>query len=115
MQAIDVGQQDQTIGTGHFADARSQAIVIAVTDFLGRDRIVFIDNRNYTERKQGLQRTAGIQVATPVFRVIRCQQYLRDLNVMAVEQVLVGVGQKNLAGRGRGLMFFQSPLVICKV
>ena len=59
VQPGDIRQQQQAIRAGHLRDTRRQAIVVAVADFGGRHRVVFVDDRQCTELEQLRQAWRG--------------------------------------------------------
>ena len=46
VEPVDVGEQHQQVGAHHGGDARRQAVVVAVADLGGRDRVVLVDDRH---------------------------------------------------------------------
>ena len=43
IEAVDVRQQNQGVGADHRRHPGRQAVVVAETDFVGGDRVVFVD------------------------------------------------------------------------
>ena len=52
VEAVDVGEQHQAVGAHHAGDAGRQAVVVAVADLGGRDRVVLVDDRHRALRQQ---------------------------------------------------------------
>ena len=50
VQAVDVGQQHQTISLHHRGYACGEAIIIAITNFGRRHRVILVDHRNRIQR-----------------------------------------------------------------
>lgn len=46
VKAIDIGEQDEAFGFHHTRDQRRQSVVVSEFDLFGRDRVVFIQNRD---------------------------------------------------------------------
>ena len=59
VEAVDVGQQHQQVGADHRRDLRGEAVVVAVADLVGGDRVVLVDDRHDAEVEQGLQGARG--------------------------------------------------------
>ena len=108
IKAIDIGQQYQRIGHDQLRDPGSQAIVIAVTDFFGRDGIVFIDDRHDRSVEQVPKGAACIEKPPAVFSVIRRQQNLRRHYSVSSQRFLVGMHELDLTCRGRRLQIFET-------
>ena len=110
IQAIDVGQQNQALRAHHLRYARRQPVVVPVADFRRRHGVVLIDHRHRTERQEGVQGSARVQIAAALFRVAQSQQNLRNGDFVRFQQFLVGVRQANLSHRRRRLALLQPEL-----
>ena len=55
VEAGDVGEQDQQVGARHGGDPRREAVVVAVADLAGRDRVVLVDDRDRAHREETRQ------------------------------------------------------------
>ena len=44
IEAVNIGEQNEKIGTCHCGHARGEAIIVAIADFIGRNRVIFIDD-----------------------------------------------------------------------
>src|SRR3546814_18648376 len=51
VEAVDVGQQDHAARRRGLRDARGEAVIVAKADFLGRDAVIFVDDRHDADRK----------------------------------------------------------------
>src|SRR5690606_34071992 len=63
---------------------------------------------------QGVERGAGIEVAATLLTVLQGQQQLRHGHALFLEQVLVGMGEADLADRRRGLLVLQRQRTTCQ-
>ena len=107
VQPIHVGQQHQAIRTHHLRDARRQPIIVAIADLGSRHGIVFVDDRDGAQAQQRAERTAGIEIATPLFGIAERQKDLRHCVPMSFQHVLPCVRQADLAHGGSRLAFFE--------
>jgi len=71
----DIGEQNQEVGAGHGRDAGGEAIIVAVTYLVCRDRIVLVDHGNSVEPEQCAQSLAGVQITPALFGIAKSQQY----------------------------------------
>ncbi len=107
VETVDVRQQHQQVGADHLGHAGGQAVVVAVADFLGGDRVVLVDHRRDAERQQGLHGGAGVQPAAPRLGVVAGQQHLGRLEAVGFEGLFPGAHEQALAGGGGGLFLGQ--------
>ena len=75
-KAVNVGEQHQQVGPHHRCDARAQAVIVAITDFGGRNGVVFIDHRNGPEFQQRCDCRTCVEIAAPLFGIAEGQQNL---------------------------------------
>ena len=107
VEAVDVGQQHELVGLHHFGDARGKAVIVAETDFRGRDGVVLVDHRDAAEAQQRVQRGARVEVAAAVLGVVERQQQLRGGEVLRRQRLAPGLRQPDLPDRGGRLLFLQ--------
>ncbi len=107
IEAVDIGQQHQHVGAGHLRDAGGKPVVVAEADLGGGDRVVLVDHRHRAEREQLREGGARVQVAAPLFGVVRGQEDLRDGDAVSRQCLLIGVRQANLSGGGGRLLFLE--------
>ena len=74
VEPVDVGEQHQAVGAHHGGDARRQAVVVAVADLGGRDRVVLVDDGQRAERQQRLDGVARVEVAAALLGVAERQR-----------------------------------------
>jgi hypothetical protein len=98
-----VGQQHQHVGLNQVGDERTERVVVPEPDFVGRDRVVFVDDRNHTETEQREQRRARVEITAPVREIFMRQENLRGVQVEARERGFISLHQSHLTDRGRGL------------
>ncbi len=96
IESVDVGEQHERIGADHLRHARGEPVVVAEADFLGRDRVVLVDDRHRAERQQLLERCARIEMAAALFGVVGREQDLRDRDAVLAERLLIGVREADL-------------------
>ena len=65
IKPVDIGQQDQQIGARHGGDARGEAIIVAIADFVGRNRVVLVDPGHRPPFQQFADGRAGVEIAAP--------------------------------------------------
>ena len=99
----DIGQQNQQIGARHGRDARGEAVIVAVADFAGRDRIVLVDDGHGAHGAEARQRRARIEIAPPLLGVLQGQQHLARGDAVRAERLRPGARQRDLADRRRRL------------
>ena len=107
VQAVDVRQQHQTIGAHHLGHSRRQPVIVAVTNFGGRHRVVFVDHRHRPQGQQGIEGTARIEVAAALLGIAQSQKNLRHGDRVGIQQLFVGVREPNLADRRSRLTLLQ--------
>ena len=103
MEALLVGEYHQAIGFDQIGDQRRQGIVVPQPDFIGRDRIVLVDDGHALQVQQGAQRGTRIEVAGAVGEVFVRQQHLGGMQLVAAEDRFVGLHQAGLAHGGGSL------------
>ncbi len=59
VQTALVGEDQQQIRLDEIGHQRRQGVVVAKTDFLGGDGVIFIDDGNHAETQQGAQAWCG--------------------------------------------------------
>ena len=60
VKPVHVGQEHADIGARHERDLRRQPVIVAITDLIRGDCVVFVDNRNRTAPQEGRQRRARV-------------------------------------------------------
>ncbi len=107
VQPIDIRQQDQAIRADHLRHSGCQPVVVAIADFRGRHGIVLIDDRYGAEAQQGVERAAGVEVASPLLGIPQRQKDLRHRDFVHIQQLFISVCEPNLSYGRRGLAFLQ--------
>jgi len=108
IKPVDIGQQDQHVGAGHLRHPGGEAVVVAETDLGGGDRVVLVDHRHGAEAEQLGEGRAGVQMPPPLLGILQGQEDLRDGDVVAGQGLLIGMGEADLPGRGRRLLFLET-------
>ena len=108
-QAVLVRENDQPVGFDEVGHERAQRVVVPHLDLVGRHRVVLVDDRYHAQRQQRLQHGACVQVTPAVSQVFMGQQHLRGLDAVALEGVLVGLGNAHLTNGGRSLQLTHFP------
>ena len=106
-QAGLVGQNHQCVGLDQVGDQRSEGVVVAEPDLLGRDRVVLVDDRDGIELQQGAQRRARVEVPLAIGEVFVREQDLGGVQAMRAKAGLVGLHQAHLTDRRRGLLLVE--------
>ena len=107
IEAVDVGQQHDQIGAHHGADAGGEPVIVAVTDFGGRHRVVLVDDRHRAPFQQFVDGRAGVEIAPPLLGVAQRDQHLAGGNAVPRQRLGPGPRQRDLADRGGGLAVFE--------
>ena len=107
VEAVDVGEQHEAIGAGHGGDAGREAVIVAIADLGGRDRVVLVDDRNAFQLQKLGERVAGVEIAAALLGVAERDQDLRRGEAARAERIGPGMGEGDLADRGRGLARLQ--------
>ena len=71
VEPVDIRQQDQQIGARHGGDARGEAVVVAVADFVGGDGVVLVDDRHRAPVQQLRDGRARIEIAAALLGVLQ--------------------------------------------
>ena len=85
-------------------DERCEAVVVAHPDLVGGDGVVLVDHGQHVEPEQALQRALRVAVVGAADHVVGGEQHLPDGLPVAGERPRVGLGEQELADRGRGLL-----------
>ena len=107
VEAVDVGEEDQGLGRGHHGDPGREPVIVAEADLARGHGVVLVDDRDHAQAQQGLQRGAGVEIAAAGLGVVQRDQHLADAQAAAAEALLIGVGEDDLAHRGRRLLLLQ--------
>jgi hypothetical protein len=107
IEAVDVGQQHQAVARHHRADAGGQPVVVAIADLARRHRVVLVDHRHRGMAQQREQGGPGVEIAPALLGVGERQQHLSGDQRVAAEALLPGMGERDLAHRGRRLALLQ--------
>lgn len=82
-KAIDAGQDDEMFGLYHLGDLGGQPVVVADADFLGRDCVVFVDDRQHVRAQQPVQGILCIEEPTMILEIAQRDEDLRDVDVIS--------------------------------
>jgi hypothetical protein len=85
VEAVDVGEQHQHVGTDHGGDPRGEAVVVAVADLARRYGVVLVDHGHGPDLEELEHRRAGIEVATPLLRVLGGHEDLARCDAVVAE------------------------------
>jgi hypothetical protein len=107
-EALDVGEQDQEIGARHRRHARGEAVVVAVADLAGRDRVVLVDDGDGAHRAEPRQRLARVEIAAALLGVVEGDEHLSRDDPSCRESFRPGPRQGDLADGGGGLAVLQA-------
>jgi len=78
LEAIDTRQNDQIIRLGENRDLGGKPVVVAKSEFLHRNGVIFIDDRNRSALEQAVERVAGIVAAHEAIDVAVREEKLGD-------------------------------------
>ena len=92
-----ISQDDQAIRLDQIRDQRAQSVVVAQTDLVRGDGIVFIDDGHGAQFEQGTQGGPCVQVARTVGQIFVCQQHLCGMQTVCAKNRLVGLHHTCLA------------------
>ena len=89
VERVHVGEEHQSVGDYDVGDQCGESVVVSETDFVGREGIVFVDDRHHAEVKQTVQRAFHIAVLGGTNRIFGSDQNLADANTESTERSLV--------------------------
>lgn len=89
VERVDIGEQNQRVGTHHVRDERGKPVVVAETDLVAGKRIVLVDYRHHTEFEQLGHGAPRIAVLPWLHRVFGGDEQLAHANAVAAERHLV--------------------------
>ena len=95
----DVGEQDQEVRARHGGDPRREAIIVAVADLAGRDRVVLVDDRDCAHGEETAERRARVEIAAALLRVLQGQQDLARDDAVSAERARPFAGERDLSDR----------------
>ena len=107
VKAVDIREQHEKVRAHHHGDAGGEPVIVAEADLVGGDRVVLVDHRHRAEPEQGRDRAARVEIAPACFGILMGEQDLRHRHLVAAEHGLIGVGEADLAARGRRLHLFE--------
>ena len=91
VQAVGVGQQDQQIGLDQEGHLRGQVVVVADAEFVGRGRVVLVDDGHDPPLQQPVERVASVEILGAGTDVERGEQHLGGDHLLVGEELTVGV------------------------
>ena len=103
VEAIDVRQKNQKIGADHGGDASREPVVVAVANFVGRYRIVLVDDRQGAPCQQRIDGGARVEITPPLLGIAKRHQHLTGDDAVARQRLGPGARQCDLPHRGGGL------------
>ena len=103
VEPVDVRQQHQEVGAHHGRDPGSEAVIVAVTDFVGGDRVVLVDDGHRAPFQQLGDGGARVEIAAALLGVAERDQDLAGAHPVHAERRGPGAGELDLADRGGGL------------
>src|SRR5665647_1325091 len=80
---------------------RRQAVVVAETDLVGRDRVVLVDHRDDAKVEQSVQGAPGVGIVRAARDVLSGEQHLADGEVVLREREAVCRDESPLTNAGR--------------
>ena len=92
------------VGLDHVRDLGRETVIIANSDFLGRDRVILVHHRHHAMFEQALDRVADIEEAAALLDIAERHQDLPDNEAMLGGNLAVGVQQEWLTAGGGGLL-----------
>ena len=105
IQAVDIGENYQQIGVHQVGYQRRQPVVVTkyLPDFVHRNNIVFVEDGDNTNVKQGRKGVPHVQIGLPFRQVINGEQGLCHMNTINLEHLLVSMNQAALPDCCQGL------------
>ena len=97
-------EDHEVLGPDHLRHFGGQAVVVADADFLGRDRIVLVHDRDHPGFEQAVDGIAGVEEPPVILEIAQRQQDLRDLETVFMADLLVSVEQQRHPAGGGGLL-----------
>jgi hypothetical protein len=94
-------------GAGHGGNTRGETVVVAVADFIGRNRVVLVDHGHGAPFQQlGNGRTC-VEIAPPLLGILQCHENLAGADAVRAQHFRPDPRQRDLAHGGSGLALFQ--------
>jgi hypothetical protein len=101
--ACDGREQQQHPRPDEHGHLRSERVVVAEADLVGRRRVVLVDHRHGAEREECVERAARVDVRAALADLGAREQDLRSVQAVRVECVLPRALERRLPERRRGL------------
>ncbi len=98
-QAGGVGEQHQEVGAEQVRDQGGQPVVVAETNLVVGDGVVFVDDRDDTKAEKDRQGLAGVQVLVAMDEVEGSQQHLTTDQAVGGQSPVVVIDQMGLPHR----------------
>ena len=105
IKALLIRENHKGIGFNEVCDKGTQRVVVAHLDFIGDDRVIFVDDRHAPQTQDFNQGIPGIEVALAVRKISVRKQNLRCFDAVPGKARLIGLHQPHLAHGRRGLQF----------
>ena len=107
IKPVDIGQQDQQIGARHGGDARGEAVIVAIADFVGRNRVVLVDHGHRAPFQKLGDGRAGVEIAAALLGVLQCHKNLSGADAVSAKHLRPDPRQRDLAHRSGALAFLE--------
>ena len=107
VEAIDAGEDHQMVRLDHLGDFCGEAVIVAHTDFFGRDRVIFVHDWQNIALQQAVNSVLGVQETLALFHVLKGNEHLCDIESKIMGNLFVGVQQQGHATRSSGLFVAQ--------
>ena len=105
IQSVNIGHQDQKICADECCHDRRKPVIITELDFVGGNRIVFVDDRHCSQSQKLLKGILGIDPGILIRHGILCQKHLRRNVVVLRKEPLVHHHEAGLSYRRVSLLF----------
>ncbi len=107
VEPVNVGQKHKAVCRHHAGHARSEPVIVAVTDLGSGHGVILIDDRDRPELEKCLDRVSRVEVAPSLLGIAERDKDLRRREASLAENGLIGMRKVDLSDRGRGLRLFK--------
>jgi hypothetical protein len=107
IEAVDIGQQDQQIGARHGGDAGGEAVIVAIADLVGGDRVVLVDHGYRAPFQKLGDSRAGVEITAAFLGVLQCHQNLPGADAVRPQHFRPDPRQRDLPHGGGALAFLE--------
>ena len=100
---VDIAENDEKIRTAKHGRPRRKRVVVAKSNLIACDGVIFIDDRNHPHLKQSGQRPFCIAKPRPIFEIGSREKHLRTTQAVVLQFPFIVIHEHGLPYGGKRL------------